>query len=314
MIAPARRWSNSTEGAIRRGQDDPACGSIARNQGGAPGRVSRTVRGMSTAAGTVLVHRTERVASITLNRPDSMNAMTGPMVSAMTRIVETLATDESVEVVVIRAAGANFCAGSDMSDLSAVLGASPAERQATFEHGMQTTIQPLLRALLALRQPVLAAARGHVIGIGVTFLLAADLVVLSDTTKIAVPQVRLGHTLDHGESWLLPRRVGLSRAMQISLLGDRLSGVDAERLGLANWLAADDELESRTDDLVAGLLRVAPIPLTRTKALLRASATATLEEQLSAEVVSASQCATTNDFVEAITAQVDRRSPRFVGS
>lgn len=242
-----------------------------------------------------------------------MNAMTGSMVEVMTTTVESLATDEAVGVLVIRAAGANFCAGSDMGDLAAVLEASPIERQAAFEHGIKEGIQPLLHALLALRQPVLASARGHVIGIGVMFLLAADLVVLSDTAKIAVPQVRLGHTVDHGESWLLPRRVGLSRAMQISLLGDRLSGVDAERFGLANWLVADDELESRTGDLVAGLLAVAPTPLTRTKALLRASAAATLEEQLAAEVVSASQSAATNDFVEAITAQVERRSPRFVG-
>jgi 2-(1,2-epoxy-1,2-dihydrophenyl)acetyl-CoA isomerase len=264
-------------------------------------------------SGDIGLRREDQVAWITIDRPRAKNALTGAMLSGLTDIVEQLSTDEQVRIVVLRGAGSDFCAGADMGDLASVLASAPHERKTAFEHGMRDGVQPLLRALLALKQPVLASARGHAIGIGVMFLLAADLVIASETTKITVPQVRLGHTIDHGESWLLPRRIGPSKASQLCLLGERMNADDAERFGLANWVTADSELEARTDEVVADLLEVAPIPLARTKALLAASPTASLEVQLQAEVASASACAATADFVEAITAQVERRPPRFVG-
>jgi len=85
---------------------------------------------------------------------------------------------------------------------------------------------------------------------GAALLSAADLVVLSETALVTVPQVGLGHTSDHGESWLLPRRIGLARAMQVSLLGERVAAVDAERFGMANWVTADRDLETRAADVV----------------------------------------------------------------
>ena len=265
------------------------------------------------AEGVVDLQRSGRTTSITLVRPQVKNAMTSGMVSALHRAIDTVAHDDTTEVVVLRGAGPDFCTGSEMGDIGAVLNGSPTERKVAFERGMGDTIHPLARAMLGLRQPVVASARGHAIGLGVLFLLAADLVVLSETARISLPQVRLGHTTDHGESWLLPRRVGLAKAMQLCLLGERMSGRDAERFGLANWVTADADLESRTDEIVAGLLAVAPIALRNTKALLRSSADATLETQLAAETVSASTCAATDNFVEAITAQLQRRPAAFTG-
>jgi 2-(1,2-epoxy-1,2-dihydrophenyl)acetyl-CoA isomerase len=265
-------------------------------------------------SGDIRLRHADRVAWITIDRPEAKNAITAPMLSKLTVIVEELSSDKSAEVVVICGAGTDFCSGSDMGDLASVLGAPPQARATAFEKGLQENIQPLVRAILALKQPIVASARGHVIGLGVLFLLAADLVVASETTKITAPQVRLGHTLDHGESWMLPRKIGQSKAMQLCLLGERMNAVDAERFGLANWLTADADLEALTNEVVAGLLAAAPIPLVRTKALLTASPDASLEMQLKAEVSSVSACAETADFVEAITAQVERRSPRFVGA
>jgi 2-(1,2-epoxy-1,2-dihydrophenyl)acetyl-CoA isomerase len=263
-------------------------------------------------SGQVTVNRTDRVAWITLDRPASKNALTRSMLSTLAAAVDQLSGDDTVEVVVLRGTGTDFCAGSDMGDIAAVLGASPAERAASFEQAMQTTIHPLTRALLDLRQPLVASVRGHAIGIGAAFLLAADLVVASETARITVPQVRLGHTVDHGESYLLPRRIGPSKAMQLCLLGERMNGHDAERFGLANWVTDDADLEAKTDAVVGDLLAVAPIPLARTKALLRRSIDATLTEQLQAEVASASACAATDDFIEAISAQVEQRTPNYV--
>jgi 2-(1,2-epoxy-1,2-dihydrophenyl)acetyl-CoA isomerase len=262
--------------------------------------------------GQVTVEHADRVAWITLDRPAAKNALTSAMVSTLADAVDELSRDDAVEVVVLRGAGTDFCAGSDMGDIASALRAGPAERGASFERGIKGTIHPLTRALLDLPQPVVASARGHAIGIGVAFLLAADLVVASETARISMPQVRLGHTLDHGESYLLPRRIGPSKAMQLCLLGERMTGHSAERFGLANWLTADADLEARTDAVVADLLAVAPIPLARTKALLRASIDASITEQLQAEVDSARACAATEDFVEAVSAQIERRTPKYV--
>jgi 2-(1,2-epoxy-1,2-dihydrophenyl)acetyl-CoA isomerase len=262
--------------------------------------------------GQVTVQHADRVAWITLDRPRAKNALTASMTATLGKIVTDVSADDTVELVVLRGAGSDFCAGSDMGDIAAVLGAAPQDRKTAFEHGMQDVIHPLTRALLALRQPLVASVRGHAIGIGAMFLLAADLVVVSETGRISMPQTRLGHTVDHGESWLLPRRVGPAKAMQLCLLGERMTGQDAERFGLANWVTDDADLEARTDAVVADLLAVAPIALARTKALLRSSPDASLDEQLWAEVESASSCAATDDFVEAITAQVQRRTPAYV--
>ena len=145
------------------------------------------------------------------------------------------------------------------------------------------------------------------------FLLTADLVVASETLKISLPQVKLGHVFDHGESYLLPRLIGQRKAMELALLGDRMTAFDAERFGLVNFLVPDAELETRTDDIAAKLLAMAPLALLNSKALMRSSKTADMETQLSAERLFASRCAGTEDFAEAVAAFGEKRQPHFTG-
>lgn len=265
-------------------------------------------------SGQIRFEHTGRVAWITISRPEAKGALTFDMVSALHGIVADLRIRAEVEVVVIRGEGTDFCAGSDMGDVASILGATAEERRSAFDASISGTIQPLLRDLLALPQPIVASTRGHAIGIGVMFMLAADLVIASDTTTISLPQPRLGHSLDHGESWLLPRRIGPSRALQICLLGDVVGAEDLERFGMFNWLTDDADLENRTRAVVDGLLSVAPNSLWRTKALLRNSVDASFEEQLLIEREHAAAGAATEDFVEAIKAQVHRRAPVYTNS
>lgn len=255
----------------------------------------------------------EGLATITIDRPERMNAFLPEMIGEMTEMARMLADDQDCRVVLIRHTGKNLCTGSDTDDIADAAMQAPAIRQTAFYHGLVTQIQPLLRAFRALPQPIIIGARGHAIGLGVQFLLFADLVVASETLKITLPQVQLGHVFDHGESYLLPRQIGPRKAMELALLGDRMNAVDAERFGLVNFLVADTELEARTDDVVARLLRLPPVALLRSKALLRSSETADLETQLTAERMHASQCAATEDFVEAIAAFREKRPPRFSG-
>jgi len=268
------------------------------------------VTGMS---GTIELHVGQGLATITINRPERMNALTDGMIVELTDIARELAGHPECRVVALRHAGKDLCTGSDTGDLAETARQSSAERERAFYHGLATRIQPLLRAWLALPQAVVVGARGHAIGLGVQFLLTADLVVASETLKISLPQVRLGHVFDHGESYLLPRRIGQRKATQLALLGDRLSAVDGERFGLINFLVPDAELETRTNEVIARLLGTSPAALLNSKALMRSSETGDLETQLSTERLFASRCAATEDFVEAMAAFAEKRQPRFTG-
>lgn len=270
-----------------------------------------TATSASPTNGQIGVQIDDRVAWLTLDRPARRNALTTAMLESLQCAIDHIARRNDIDIVVLRGSGADFCTGSDLGDIASVIGGPSHARKSAFAHGMRAVIQPLTKALLALEQPLIVSARGHAVGIGALFVLAADLVLLSDTCTITLPQVRLGHTLDHGESWLLPRRIGLCKAAQLCMLGEGLGAADAERFGLANWVTPDTELDGNTASVVAKLRSVAPIALLRTKALMRSSWNLGFSEQLDAEVDAASSCAATDDFVEAVTAQIERRTPSF---
>jgi 2-(1,2-epoxy-1,2-dihydrophenyl)acetyl-CoA isomerase len=119
---------------------------------------------------------------------------------------------------------------------------------------------PLFLALHAVQQPVVCSVRGYAVGAGMQFALLSDLVVAAHSARFVLPQIRLGHSVDHGESWALPRRVGVGRAMQLMALGETVSGPDAERFGLANWGVPDEQLEEKTADIVRPSVSARPAP------------------------------------------------------
>jgi 2-(1,2-epoxy-1,2-dihydrophenyl)acetyl-CoA isomerase len=256
----------------------------------------------------------EGVGWITLNRPATKNALTPEMMDALLGLLDSLARDAAVRVVVLRGAGADFCSGADVNAMANLLALSPQERAARFHRTIDERIVPLLHAFERLSQPVVCSVRGYVIGIGVQFALLSDLLMVSDTAQFVLPQVRLAHTLDHGESWYLPRRIGAAKAAQMCLLGEPLNATDAERFGLANWLVPDAELDDRTARLSSKLLRVAPQSLWRTKELLKASRGNGLQAQLVAERAHVAVGAASADYVEAVKAFQEKRAPRFSGA
>ena len=250
--------------------------------------------------GRVTAEQHGRKAQIVLDRPAAKNALTEAMLGELIGVVGDLATDDTTDVVVISGAGSDFCSGSDVGDITAVLALDALGRKARFESGLTTQIHPLVRSLMDLPQVVVASARGHAIGLGAAIILAADLTVLSETIRVSLPQVALGHTVDHGESYLLPRRVGTARAMQMVLLGSKVTAGDAAQWGLANVVAADDRLEERTAEIVDALLAGSPTSLRGTKRILSGSLDRDRTTQLALEVDAVSACAYSEDFVTAI--------------
>lgn len=161
-------------------------------------------------------------AWITLQRPETKNALTPEMMKGLLALLDGLASDAAVRVVVLRGAGTDFCSGADVNGMANLLALPPEERAARFQRTLDERIVPLLRAFERLPQPIVSSVRGYAIGIGVQFALLSDLVMVSDTAQFVLPQVRLAHTLDHGESWYLPRRIGAAKAAQMCLLGEPL--------------------------------------------------------------------------------------------
>ena len=259
--------------------------------------------------GQVIADRDGRCTRIRLDRPAASNACTDAMLNQLSRILAELSLDDATDVVVLSGAGADFCSGADVGDITALLALDAAARRATFREGMTTLIHPLVLSLLDLPQVVVAGARGHAIGLGAALVLAADVVVLSETARLSVPQVALGHTTDHGESYLLPRKIGTAPALRMVLLGERLSASDAVQAGMAGTVVADEHLEQSTDDVVATLLKRSSNSLRGTKHLLGRSLDRDRAAQFEAEVEIVSACAASGQFVTAIQSAFGGRTP-----
>jgi 2-(1,2-epoxy-1,2-dihydrophenyl)acetyl-CoA isomerase len=261
----------------------------------------------------ILFEKHNGVAWITLNRPAARNAFTPPMCEQLANIVRDLKDDGATRVVVLRASGTDFSVGADLKAMSAGLSPVGAERGRDIPAIARATAVPLVTGLYALRQPIIASVRGHIIGIGAQLALSADLCVASETSKFLLPQVRLAHPVDHGESFFLPRKIGPARAMQLLLLAETLRADQARDYGLVNWLVADADLEAKTAEIVQKLQAVAPVAAAEIKALLYRSLANTLDQQCEAEMQSLGVCAATDDFPEALRAFVEKRTPVFRG-
>jgi 2-(1,2-epoxy-1,2-dihydrophenyl)acetyl-CoA isomerase len=264
-------------------------------------------------ADEILFDRRDGVAWITFNRPSVKNALTKAMCAELVSIVNRLRDDRETRVIVFRGNGADFTAGADLKDVSKGLATVPAERGAEMAAMARSIAWPIFLAIHELRQPIVASVRGHVIGVGVQMVLSADLTVASETARFLLPQVKLGHPVDHGESYYLPRKIGLARAMQLTLLAETWSAAEADKHNLVNWVVSDSELEKKTEQVVLRLARGAAVALYETKALVRDSARRTVVEQYAEEAYALERCAATEDFPEAISAFIEKRTPLYKG-
>lgn len=261
----------------------------------------------------LLFEKQNGVAWITLNRPAARNAFTLAMCDRLTNIVRELQDDHDTRVVVLRGNGTDFTVGADLKEMSSSLSPLSTERGRDIPAIARKTAVPIVTGLYALRQPIIASVRGHAIGIGAQLALSADLCVAAATAKFLMPQVRLAHPVDHGESFFLPRKIGPARAMQLLLLAETLTAEQARDFGLVNWLVADAELEAKTVEIVQRLQAVAPVAAAEIKSLLRHSLANSLPQQFTAEMRSLGVCAATEDFPEALRAFVEKRTPVFRG-
>lgn len=256
----------------------------------------------------VLLAIENAVATITLNRPEVMNAMDGEMMLALREVTERVQDDESVRAVLLRGEGPAFLAGGDVAMLHAHLAQLP---EMIVRVGREMHF-----AFLALRRmgkPVVASVHGAVAGAGVSLMAAADLAIAAHDTKFTLAYSRIGTSPDGGATNFLPRLVGYKKAMEMALLSDIFDAETARALGLVNWVVPAEQLAAETAKIMRRLAGGPTFAYARTKALINQSFDTCLEAQLEAELQGFARCARTADLAEGLAAFLEKRKPVFTG-
>jgi 2-(1,2-epoxy-1,2-dihydrophenyl)acetyl-CoA isomerase len=253
---------------------------------------------------TIRVDVAGRIAQITLNRPDSLNALNAPMRRELLAALKAAGRDDEVRCVVITGEGRGFCSGADLRG-------GAGERD--FRRALTDEYNPLVRAIRDLPKPVIAAVNGVAAGAGVSLALACDLVYAADSARLIQAFVRIGLVPDSGSTRVLVRALGRHRAAQLIFSGDPLSAADALAAGLINGVVPADELAATVR---AAATRLAEAP-TRAIALAKRSINhaedASLPDSLAMEAALQELAGRTDDHAEGVAAFAEKRDPRFVG-
>ena len=258
----------------------------------------------------LLLERDGAVATITLNRPDALNTLDFPMIDALIAATTDVAADDKLRVVVVRANGKHFMAGGDLRTFANEMGKPGPQREADFRV-LIGRVHAAIENLHRMPHPVVARVHGAVAGFGMSLMNACDLVVAGDDTYFASAYRNIALTPDGGGSWTLPRLAGMRRAMEIFLLGERFDAAQALAYGLVNRVVPVAALDAEVQRIVQSLVDAPVLAMRNAKRLLRESLSRSLSAQLDAEAESFGACAATPDFVEGITAFLEKRPARF---
>lgn len=250
----------------------------------------------------VLFERRDGVASIRFNRPRSLNAISPDLAQSFLQCCRKVEADAECRAVVICGEGPAFMAGGDLNCFY-----QDFQNAAETARAMIEPMNAALSILVSLPLPVVASLHGPVAGAGMSVALACDLAVASRDVRFSFGYTQIGASPDVGMSWSLPRIVGLRQAMGIALLGESLSADRALELGIVNRVVPEEDLPHVTDALMSKLASGPTIAYGQTKRLLRASCGRSLEQQLSAEFGAFRACTETDDFVQGVSAFIEKR-------
>ena len=263
-----------------------------------------------TAGEGLGVERAGGVLRLTVDRPDRRNMLDDALTAALIEQLEAANTDESVRAILLTGAGADFCAGFDLATRDD--GASR-PRPGSIQRRLPAQAHRLVSLVCSVQVPVVAAARGWVAGIGLHLAVAADFCVAASDARFWEPFAARGFTPDSGGTWLVPRRVGMTRANELLLLGRELSGDEAAAWGLVHAAVTADQVDETAAALAARLAAGPTVALGLTKWLLHTGAGLDLERHLANEAFALELSSRTNDFREGLAALRERRDPRFDG-
>jgi enoyl-CoA hydratase/carnithine racemase len=266
----------------------------------------------------------DRVATITLNRPDRLNAWTATMEREVRTGLEEAGRDDGVRVIVLTGAGRGFCAGADMSLLSSVAaqGLPGGPREAASRLGGSPQRQYILpdfqkkySYLLAVEKPILAAINGPVVGLGLVIALYCDLRLASEVARFSTTFAQRGLIAEYGMAWMLPRIVGLPNALDLLFSARQINAAEALRMGLVNQVFAQENFLDKIHEYAVDLAsRVSPRSLRVIKRQVYGAMFQTLAESFDLAVEEMVASLHSEDFKEGVAHFLEKRSPAFKGN
>jgi 2-(1,2-epoxy-1,2-dihydrophenyl)acetyl-CoA isomerase len=247
------------------------------------------------------------VCTITLNRPEVLNALNEKLNYELRDAFTQAGQDEAIRVVVLTGAGRGFCSGADLKAETAFRG------ERSLADAVRDRYNPMILAIRNLAKPVIGRLQGIAAGAGCSLALACDLIIAAEEAVLTEIFIGIGLVMDAGSSWFLPRLVGPMKAFEMATMGTKVTAPEALKLGMVNKVVSADQLDAAVAQ-VAGYYATAP---TRTigliKGMLQKSYGCTLEEMLEQEAIHQDMAGRTHDHREGVQAFLEKRKPNFTG-
>lgn len=256
----------------------------------------------------VLLETANGVARITLNDPGSLNAFNAEMGERLTTIFKSIDADHSIRAAILTGAGRGFCSGANLAQKAQ----SMAEGENDVGGVLEDWVNPLVASIPQRRVPLVCAVNGPAAGVGLSLALLGDYIIAAESAFFLLAFSRIGLVPDGGATYLLPRRIGLTRATEMALLAERIPAQQALSWNMINKVTPDAELAAEAE-AVAARLANGPASLALTRQLMLASMHTTLDQQLGAELTAQRQAGRTSDFAEGVSAFLAKRPARFSG-
>lgn len=257
----------------------------------------------------ILYEQDGTLLTITMNRPDKLNAVTDVMLGEMNDAFKQVEKDQSVRVVVLTGAGRGFCAGADL----AAAQSRSDNGHFDFGHHLRTTLNPLVTRIRTLPKPVIAAINGVAAGAGMSIALACDITIAAESATFLQAFVKIGLIPDSGSTWLLPRLVGAARAMDLMLTGRKITAKEALEWGMINQVAEDAQLGTVVRALAQEFAAAPTATIGYIKRAVEYANFHSLEEALDYEADIQDLAGKTADHIEGVTAFLQKRAPVFKG-
>jgi len=248
----------------------------------------------------------EHVLYITLNRPDSLNAITSDMLIELQKAFKGAESDQ-VRCVVLTGAGKGFCSGQDLKDFES--------GKKTFKEALETKYNPLIIQMMNLPKPIICGINGTAAGAGLSLALACDFRIAVESAQLIEIFINVGLVPDSGSSYSLPRIVGLTRAFQMCSMAERITVNEAKKLGLVNVVVQTNEVLLTALDRYAKKFASSPTKsIGMIKKMLNSSFEKTLNEVLNEEAIAQDAAGTSNDYREGVNSFLEKRKPSFKGN